>query len=71
MSQAVNPIQVRCPRCKHEFFYHQSIFRPFCSDRCQMIDMGQWLLEGHSIPGQVLGEVNEDEIMSEEKTWQQ
>ncbi|NNC23513.1 DNA gyrase inhibitor YacG [Salinisphaera sp. USBA-960] len=25
--------------------------RPFCSQRCQLIDLGDWIDERHSIPG--------------------
>jgi len=27
-----------------------SKFRPFCSKRCQLIDLGQWADEEHAIP---------------------
>jgi uncharacterized protein len=27
-------------------------FRPFCSDRCRLIDLGGWLSEQRSIPGE-------------------
>jgi uncharacterized protein len=26
-------------------------FRPFCSERCRLIDLGAWLSEKHAIPG--------------------
>jgi len=26
-------------------------FRPFCSERCRLIDLGAWLAEKHTIPG--------------------
>jgi len=29
-----------------------SDFRPFCSERCKLIDLGGWLTERHAIPGQ-------------------
>jgi endogenous inhibitor of DNA gyrase (YacG/DUF329 family) len=28
----------------------ESLYRPFCSDRCRLIDMGAWLTEQHKIP---------------------
>jgi len=28
----------------------ESVFRPFCSDRCRLIDLGAWLTEKHAIP---------------------
>ncbi len=27
-----------------------SEYRPFCSDRCRLIDLGAWLTEQHKIP---------------------
>ena len=29
-----------------------SAFRPFCSERCKLIDLGAWLTERHAIPGE-------------------
>jgi endogenous inhibitor of DNA gyrase (YacG/DUF329 family) len=28
----------------------ESVYRPFCSDRCRLIDLGGWLSEQHKIP---------------------
>jgi endogenous inhibitor of DNA gyrase (YacG/DUF329 family) len=27
-------------------------FRPFCSERCKLVDLGNWLGERYRIPGQ-------------------
>jgi endogenous inhibitor of DNA gyrase (YacG/DUF329 family) len=27
-------------------------YRPFCSERCKLIDLGAWASEEHSIPGE-------------------
>jgi endogenous inhibitor of DNA gyrase (YacG/DUF329 family) len=27
-----------------------SVYRPFCSDRCRLIDLGAWFNEQHKIP---------------------
>jgi endogenous inhibitor of DNA gyrase (YacG/DUF329 family) len=35
-------IEVRCPHCNKSFFYYDSEFRPFCQERCQQIDLGNW-----------------------------
>jgi hypothetical protein len=26
-------------------------WRPFCSERCRLIDLGEWMTEKHAIPG--------------------
>lgn len=42
---------VNCPHCKEEFPYYSSSVRPFCSDRCKLIDIGQWLDESYTVKG--------------------
>lgn len=39
----------KCPICKKEL--NDRLFYPFCSERCQMIDLGCWLDEKYVIPG--------------------
>jgi endogenous inhibitor of DNA gyrase (YacG/DUF329 family) len=42
---------VKCPTCKRAVEWSEkSVFRPFCSDRCRLIDLGAWLSEQHAIP---------------------
>ena len=43
---------VKCPTCQREIDWSQSPFRPFCSERCRLIDLGGWLTEKHAIPGE-------------------
>ena len=46
---------VSCPTCQKENRYHtDNPFRPFCSERCRLIDLGEWADEGHRIPGQTV-----------------
>ena len=42
---------VKCPTCRREIDWSASEFRPFCSERCRLIDLGAWLSEKHAIPG--------------------
>ena len=44
-------IKVKCPNCSDQFSYYSSEFRPFCSERCKMVDMGKWFDESYSIKG--------------------
>jgi len=44
-------INVKCPHCKKEFNYYDSSFRPFCCEKCKLIDLGQWLSEGYTVAG--------------------
>ena len=44
---------VSCPTCKKPVEWgEQSPFRPFCSKRCQLIDLGEWADEEKRIPGE-------------------
>ena len=39
-----------CPTCGRNFLLHQSPTPPFCSERCQLIDLGRWLDESIGLP---------------------
>ena len=42
---------VNCPHCRKEVEWHvNNSFRPFCSKKCQLIDLGEWVNEEKSIP---------------------
>lgn len=43
-------ISINCPQCEKKFFYYDSSFRPFCSERCKMIDLGHWFQESYKVP---------------------
>ena len=43
-------MQVDCPTCKRSVeWVPESEFRPFCSKKCQLIDLGDWATEAHAI----------------------
>ncbi len=42
---------VTCPQCNALSEYStENKYRPFCSERCQLIDLGQWASESYRIP---------------------
>ncbi|MBI3901534.1 MAG: DNA gyrase inhibitor YacG [Nitrosomonadales bacterium] len=42
---------VTCPQCGKEVVWSsESRYRPFCSERCKLIDLGAWANEGYRIP---------------------
>ncbi|MFZ5722370.1 MAG: DNA gyrase inhibitor YacG [Pseudomonadota bacterium] len=44
---------VPCPGCGRDVrFDAGSPFRPFCSERCRLIDLGAWANENYRIPEQ-------------------
>ncbi len=45
------PAIVTCPQCGKEVVWSaDSPYRPFCSERCKLIDLGQWATESYRIP---------------------
>ena len=49
------PPRVKCPTCRYETDWDNNPHRPFCSDRCKLIDLGGWAEERYRIPGQKFG----------------
>lgn len=44
---------VDCPTCNESVTWNaESAFKPFCSERCKLIDLGEWASEGHVISEQ-------------------
>lgn len=44
---------VKCPTCGKEVAWDkESPWRPFCSERCRLIDLGAWADGSHAIPGE-------------------
>lgn len=42
---------IKCPICKKRTVYSEkNPYRPFCSERCQLIDLGQWIEGDYRIP---------------------
>lgn len=47
------PRSVACPNCgKSVEWTAQNAFRPFCSERCKLIDLGRWFDERYRLPGE-------------------
>ena len=44
--------EVSCPHCGRHHEWHGNPFRPFCCERCKLIDLGGWLTEENAIPGE-------------------
>ncbi|MDH5179844.1 MAG: DNA gyrase inhibitor YacG [Gammaproteobacteria bacterium] len=43
---------VNCPTCGKQVEWNQTQkWRPFCCERCRLIDLGEWAGEGHRIAG--------------------
>jgi len=41
---------MKCPTCKKETEYSGNPYRPFCSERCKLLDLGKWAGEEFRVP---------------------
>ncbi|HEU5467795.1 MAG TPA: DNA gyrase inhibitor YacG [Steroidobacteraceae bacterium] len=44
--------EATCPRCGTRREWSGNPWRPFCSERCKLIDLGGWLSEKNAIAGE-------------------
>lgn len=50
-----------CPTCGARVAWSaDNPFRPFCSERCKLVDLGGWLEERYRIPGDPLPDSHQD-----------
>lgn len=42
---------MKCPTCGKPVEFKDNPFRPFCSERCKLIDLGRWVNEEYRVPG--------------------
>jgi endogenous inhibitor of DNA gyrase (YacG/DUF329 family) len=42
---------MKCPICGKPVEWQDNPFRPFCSERCKLVDLGRWVTEEYSVPG--------------------
>jgi endogenous inhibitor of DNA gyrase (YacG/DUF329 family) len=41
---------VACPTCGKPVEWAANVWRPFCSERCKLIDLGAWATERYRVP---------------------
>lgn len=41
-----------CPICKKATPWDGNPWRPFCSERCKLIDLGKWAMGDYRVPGE-------------------
>ena len=53
--------RIPCPTCKREIEWNEQYpWRPFCSERCKLVDLGAWMSEARAIAGEPLDETGAD-----------
>lgn len=56
---------VPCPICGKKVAFNTPNM-PFCSDRCRLLDLGNWASEKYRIPSDRLSELDEADIPEEQ-----
>jgi len=51
---------IKCPTCGKEIEYGGNEFRPFCSERCKLLDFGAWADEEYSLPTETASMTEEE-----------
>lgn len=47
------PLEIACPQCRKTVTWtDDNPFRPFCSQRCRLLDLGAWADGSHRIAGE-------------------
>lgn len=51
--EAKKTTTVACPNCQQKVpWVANQQFKPFCCERCKLIDLGEWAAEEKRIPGE-------------------
>jgi uncharacterized protein len=60
---------MKCPICANIVVWKESPYRPFCSERCKLIDLGAWVNEQYSVPGEEVELPEEDKSKPDDDAW--
>jgi uncharacterized protein len=52
---------MNCPTCGKPAEWRDNPHRPFCSERCKLIDFGRWANEEYRVPAEPAPEESGDE----------
>ena len=55
-------MKIKCPHCGAETAWQENPFRPFCSERCQLIVLGAWVSGEYRIPGKEATAAEDEDI---------
>ncbi|MFC3283217.1 DNA gyrase inhibitor YacG [Litchfieldella rifensis] len=71
--QPSRPLEVSCPQCHAKVLWvEDNLYRPFCSKRCKLLDLGAWADESHRIAGEsAMDETEIDEMILRAERGQQ
>jgi len=52
LSAMTQPKTLKCPRCRKDAAWEGNPDRPFCSERCRLIDLAAWADGEYRVPGE-------------------
>ncbi|HQZ82425.1 MAG TPA: DNA gyrase inhibitor YacG [Pyrinomonadaceae bacterium] len=52
--------KIKCPQCGKETDFTGNEFRPFCSERCKLLDLGAWADGDYAVPADISNLSSED-----------
>jgi len=45
---------MKCPNCNKRVEWQNNPNRPFCSEHCKLVDLGRWVNDEYSVPGEAV-----------------
>lgn len=51
---------MKCPTCGKPTEWQDNPFRPFCCERCKLVDLSRWVNEEYRVPGANVPENHDD-----------
>ncbi|MEW6053223.1 MAG: DNA gyrase inhibitor YacG [Nitrospirota bacterium] len=60
-------MQIACPVCKNKTTWEENPWKPFCSERCKLLDLGKWISEEYKIEGKETSGSNQNTEIEEKK----
>ena len=62
-------IKLNCPTCKSSIVWNKkNPSKPFCSERCKLIDLGEWADESYTIASQTVHSFDYDPTIEATET---
>ncbi len=58
---------MKCPTCGKSVEWKDNPVRPFCSERCQLVDLGRWVEGEYRVPGEPLPHEQNESIAIEDE----
>jgi endogenous inhibitor of DNA gyrase (YacG/DUF329 family) len=55
--------EIKCPQCSKPVAWQDNPDRPFCSERCRLVDLGRWADESYRIAGKSQDALSDDNVV--------